>query len=207
MARRWDRKRYGPDVLDVPYFKTWWPWNLSFIPFILDSMENGYSAEGWIYFLDEYNNTVNLNLLGGDLIITTTRKASEFLIGSLRNFRRPRSLGQAFRDKVFSALGNGLFNSDGETWKFHRNMTRPFFSRDRISQFDTLAHNSDKAIAKLLARFEERSEEGKPIANGLSRSSPAFHSRLQCRVSVWKQYPIFGYSATIPTHLEVQQRE
>ncbi|QRV90259.1 cytochrome P450 family protein [Ceratobasidium sp. AG-Ba] len=160
-ARRWDRKRYGPDVLDVPYFKTWWPWNLSFIPFILDSMENGYSAEGWIYFLDEYNNTVNLNLLGGDLIITSEPESIRHMLSAdYASYEK----GQAFRDKVFSALGNGLFNSDGETWKFHRNMTRPFFSRDRISQFDTLAHNSDKAIAKLLSRFEERSEDGKPIA-------------------------------------------
>jgi hypothetical protein len=27
-----------------------------------------YSTEGWIYFLKDYGNTVNLNLLGGDLV-------------------------------------------------------------------------------------------------------------------------------------------
>ncbi|KAG9122740.1 hypothetical protein FRC07_000748 [Ceratobasidium sp. 392] len=40
-SRRRDRKRFGPDVVEAPKFKTWWPWNLGFVPFILDSMENG----------------------------------------------------------------------------------------------------------------------------------------------------------------------
>ena len=35
-------------------------------------------------------------------------------------------------------LGSGVFNADGDIWKFHRGITRPFFSRDRISDFDVL---------------------------------------------------------------------
>lgn len=53
-------------------------------------------------------------------------------------------------------LGNGVFNADGEMWKFHRAMTRPFFSRDRISDFDIFARHADN----LLARMLERSREG-----------------------------------------------
>ena len=33
-------------------------------------------------------------------------------------------------------LGTGVFTSDGEMWKFHRGMTRPFFSKDRIAHYD-----------------------------------------------------------------------
>ncbi|KAG8719587.1 hypothetical protein FRC09_010926 [Ceratobasidium sp. 395] len=73
-------------------------------------------------------------------------------------------LGPAFRDKMYSVLGNGLFNSDGALWKSHRNMTRPYFSKDRISHFDIFARNSDKAISKILARFEETAQNGQPLA-------------------------------------------
>ncbi|KAG8700924.1 hypothetical protein FRC08_004377, partial [Ceratobasidium sp. 394] len=151
-ARRQDRKRFGPDVMEVPNFKTRWPWNIGFIPFIFDSMENGYSIEGWTYCLEDYGNTVNLNLLGGDLIITSEPESIKCLLGTdFMSYEK----GLACRDKLFSVLGNGLFNSDGEMWKFHRNMTRPYFSKDRISHLDIFARNSDKAISKLLARFQE----------------------------------------------------
>ena len=32
-----------------------------------------------------------------------------------------------------SVLGNGVFNSDGDMWRFHRSMTRPFFAKDKKS--------------------------------------------------------------------------
>ncbi|KAG8734304.1 hypothetical protein FRC12_018563, partial [Ceratobasidium sp. 428] len=65
--------------------------------------------------------------------------------------------GLAFRDKVFSVLGTGVFNSDGEMWKFHRTISRPYFTRDRISHFDLFARHSDSALSKLLARLSEPS--------------------------------------------------
>jgi hypothetical protein len=49
-------------------------------------------------------------------------------------------------------------------WKFHRNMSRPYFSRDRISHFDIFARNSDKAISKILSRLAEPVSSGAPVA-------------------------------------------
>jgi hypothetical protein len=43
-------------------------------------------------------------------------------------------------------------------WKFHRSMSRPFFTRDRISDFDLFARHSDATINKLLARLSESSQ-------------------------------------------------
>jgi hypothetical protein len=40
-------------------------------------------------------------------------------------------------------------------WKFHRSMTRPFFSRDRISDFDTFERHADKALSILKSRFAQ----------------------------------------------------
>ena len=67
-----------------------------------------------------------------------------------------------------SVLGSGVFNSDGQsrtfdrwvkmclirshlgdTWKFHRAMARPFFTRDRITDFEIFARHADAVIAKI----------------------------------------------------------
>ena len=57
--------------------------------------------------------------------------------------------GETFIEMASSVLGTGVFNSDGEMWKFHRTMTRPFFVRDRISHFDIFARHADALISKV----------------------------------------------------------
>jgi len=52
-------------------------------------------------------------------------------------------------------LGTGVFASDGDMWKFHRQMTRPFFHRERISDFDLFDHHAANAIAQFKARLRE----------------------------------------------------
>jgi len=39
--------------------------------------------------------------------------------------------------------------------RFHRSLTRPFFNKDRISDFDVFDRHADQVIAKLKARFKE----------------------------------------------------
>ena len=39
--------------------------------------------------------------------------------------------------------------------RFHRSLTRPFFNKDRISDFDVFDRHADHVIAKLKARFKE----------------------------------------------------
>ncbi|KAJ7480774.1 cytochrome P450 [Mycena latifolia] len=52
-------------------------------------------------------------------------------------------------------LGTGVFAADGEFWKFHRAMTRPFFKRDRISDFKPFDRHSLDAIAQIRRRLHE----------------------------------------------------
>ena len=40
-------------------------------------------------------------------------------------------------------------------WKFHRAMTRPFFSRDRISHFEIFARHADETLALMKQRLRE----------------------------------------------------
>ncbi|KAG1763959.1 cytochrome P450 [Suillus occidentalis] len=61
--------------------------------------------------------------------------------------------GAKFREAADSVLGTGVFNSDGETWKLHRTMTRPFFTHDRIGHFEIFDRHADHAIGLAKERF------------------------------------------------------
>ncbi|KAG2056638.1 cytochrome P450 [Suillus hirtellus] len=61
--------------------------------------------------------------------------------------------GAKFREAADSVLGTGVFNSDGEIWKLHRTMTRPFFTHDRISHFEIFDRHADHAITLAKKRF------------------------------------------------------
>ena len=63
--------------------------------------------------------------------------------------------GPQFISLAYSVLGVGVFNSDGKMWKFHRSMTRPFFSKDRISHFELFGRHADAAISSMKSRFAE----------------------------------------------------
>ncbi|KAL6302061.1 cytochrome P450 [Sparassis latifolia] len=60
--------------------------------------------------------------------------------------------GPNFHRLMRSVLGDGVFNSDGDLWKFHRSMTRPFFSKDRIGHFELFDKHAEIAISKMKER-------------------------------------------------------
>ncbi|KAG6897685.1 hypothetical protein C0992_012434 [Termitomyces sp. T32_za158] len=67
--------------------------------------------------------------------------------------------GPVFRSQLTTLLGTGVFNSDGEMWKFHRSITRPFFSKERISHFEVFDRHSEDT----LNRARMRQDEGYPV--------------------------------------------
>ncbi|KDN37558.1 hypothetical protein RSAG8_10075, partial [Rhizoctonia solani AG-8 WAC10335] len=150
--RSLDRKSFGPEVVEVPRVRLKWPLNLDFIPFDINVMKNEYCGTTWEILAREYGNLWNLGLFGQDQIMTIEPEAVKAILSTDFNSYEK---GPDVHGKMFSVLGNGIFNSDGETWKFHRNMTRPYFTRDRISHFDNFTRHADVAISKLLSRLAE----------------------------------------------------
>ncbi|KAF8164833.1 cytochrome P450 [Crassisporium funariophilum] len=61
--------------------------------------------------------------------------------------------GPILYEQFTGLLGTGVFNSDGDMWKFHRSMTRPFFSRERISHFDIFEAHADDALRQAAKRL------------------------------------------------------
>ena len=46
-----------------------------------------------------------------------------------------------------------LSSKIGDMWKFHRSMTRPFFSHERISHFNIFDRHAEDAITQMKLRF------------------------------------------------------
>ena len=56
-------------------------------------------------------------------------------------------------------LGHGIFNTDGDPWKFHRSMSRPFFVRERVQHFQIFDQHANDAVCQI----RDRLREGIPI--------------------------------------------
>ncbi|KAF8202796.1 cytochrome P450 [Mycena galopus ATCC 62051] len=54
-----------------------------------------------------------------------------------------------------SLLGFGVFNSDDDMWKFHRTISRPFFNKERISDFDLFDRHTNDALSQMDTRLAE----------------------------------------------------
>ncbi|KAJ6481905.1 cytochrome P450 monooxygenase pc-1 [Mycena sanguinolenta] len=96
------------------------------------------------------SNVINLCIGWDDYIFTTEPEYIKLILATdFANYVK----GDAFRNCMGSVLGTGVFNSDGDMWKFHRGATRPFFNRDRISDFEIFAHHADRAIDAMKERM------------------------------------------------------
>ncbi|KAG8724544.1 hypothetical protein FRC11_002070, partial [Ceratobasidium sp. 423] len=124
-------------------------------------LKTDYCASPWVKLSREYGYTFNLGLFGEDQIMTFEPENIKTILSTdFNNYEK----GSLFREKMDSVLGTGIFNADGDMWKFHRSISRPYFSRDRISHFDNFARHSDLAISKILSRLNEPARLGLPVA-------------------------------------------
>ena len=120
------------------------------------SFRTGYIGEVTREDLKAVGNTMNSRILWENRIETTEPEYIKAILATQFN-SHPK--GNAAFDQLKSLLGTGVFNSDGDTWKFHRGVTRPFFSKDRISHFDNFDKHADDALAQTKMRLKE----GHPI--------------------------------------------
>ncbi|KAJ7123182.1 cytochrome P450 [Mycena epipterygia] len=148
-----DAASRGAALIPVVYSK--WPGGLSLIPKIRDSLQFGYPADFLEDWCDEYGNTVMTKILFEPEISTLEPQYIKAILATeFDNYWKGHDIGI-----LQSLLGFGIFNTDDEMWKFHRNLSRPFFSRERISDFEIFDMHAHEAIA----RVKKRLAEGHPI--------------------------------------------
>ncbi|KIR30411.1 cytochrome P450 monooxygenase pc-2 [Cryptococcus deuterogattii LA55] len=124
------RRAAALGAVDIPRVKGAWPLN---IDVLLNWAKSGTEEEvGRMMALmgRQYGGTYNTRVLGEDQIISSDPKViKHVLIDDFDNFVK----GQKFKDRAQNFLGDGIFNSDGDGWKFHRSLMRPFFHPMYIS--------------------------------------------------------------------------
>ncbi|KLO20136.1 cytochrome P450 [Schizopora paradoxa] len=133
-----------------PTIVTKWPGALDVLLRGNAEDQKRYIGDNIAQFNGTYGYTFNFRMLFENRIMTSEPEhIKQILATEFNNFEK----GPITKTVMQPLLGDGVFNSDGEMWKFHRSMTRPFFSRDRISHFELFGRHADAAIALMKDRL------------------------------------------------------
>ncbi|KAJ7062885.1 cytochrome P450 [Mycena amicta] len=145
-----DARARGAEL--IPVIRDSRPFGLNTLAVLRKSFRSGYPGDFIEDWREEYGNTFITKVML-DRVITTIEPdhVKAILATEFDNYwKGPQDsqLGQ-------SLLGFGIFNTDDELWRFHRSLARPFFSRERISDFDVFDHHTREALALLKNRLAE----------------------------------------------------
>ncbi|KAF8075954.1 cytochrome P450 monooxygenase pc-3 [Lyophyllum atratum] len=148
-----DRRRAAAQGAVLPpriYDK--WPAGIGLLLQSINNLKTGYPGENFNEWAKFYGNTFNVRILSENRFFTAEPGYIKAILATQFDaFEK----GPQFDLQMRSFLGTGVFNSDGEMWKFHRAMTRPFFSKDRITHFDIFERHAQDAIKQLKERLKE----------------------------------------------------
>ncbi|GJE84276.1 cytochrome P450 pc-3 [Phanerochaete sordida] len=129
-----------------------WLGGIDLLVQLTDSFENGFLSDMLFKHLRTLGQTFEIYILWDNNYVTDDANVVKTILATdFNSFVK----GKRFDVCMRSVLGTGVFNSDGDMWKFHRSMTRPFFTRERIGHFDLFDRHADDAMAKMKARFAE----------------------------------------------------
>ncbi|KAF8261166.1 cytochrome P450 [Lactarius quietus] len=152
-----DREAARLGAQPIPRVCGRWPGNLDVVLRMLKSFESDYVLQGFADLFDEYGcTTLNTRFFWDDQIISMDEKVFRFVAHTgFAHFEK----GILWHERVDKLLGTGLFNAEGTQWRIGRQIARPFFTKERISDFDIF----EQASAKTLNLIANRSASYAPI--------------------------------------------
>ncbi|KAH9483075.1 Cytochrome P450 monooxygenase 75 [Psilocybe cubensis] len=130
---------------------------LSLMKQLVQDLKNGYPGDLILKWKEMYGNVYQLRLVSDNRIVTFEPDHFKAILATqFESFGK----GPILHSQLKSLLGIGVFNSDGlciddQRIRFHRTMTRPFFTRDRISDFDIFEDHADRALKLAKDRLAE----------------------------------------------------
>ncbi|KAH8983624.1 cytochrome P450 monooxygenase CYP63 [Lactarius akahatsu] len=121
-----------------------WPGNLDVVLRLLKSFENDYVLQGFADLFHEYGcTTLNTRFFWDDQIISMDEKVFRFVAHTgFTHFEK----GILWHERIDKLLGTGLFNAEGNQWRTGRQIARPFFTKERISDFHIFENTSAKTL-------------------------------------------------------------
>ncbi|KAJ7479871.1 cytochrome P450 monooxygenase CYP63 [Mycena latifolia] len=133
-----------------------WPGNIDVLLKMMKAFKTSYVLDVYLQLFEEYQcTTLNTRILWMDTIITMDQQHSKFVLSTgFDRFWR----GNSQKERMETFLGQGIFNRDDEMWKMHRNVARPFFARERISDFEIF----EKYTRRTLSLASALSSSGQP---------------------------------------------
>ncbi|KIM77311.1 hypothetical protein PILCRDRAFT_825474 [Piloderma croceum F 1598] len=149
-ALRREMTRLGAQ--EMPKWEGKWPGSIDLLIELYGHWMNGYPCDGIDDATDALGLTFKTKIVGFDQVWTIDpRHVKSILATDFDGYAK----GERLTNAMSTVLGNGIFNTDGDIWKFHRGITRPYFHRDRISDFALFAKHGDNAISQIKARMHE----------------------------------------------------
>ncbi|KAF8323072.1 cytochrome P450 [Clavulina sp. PMI_390] len=131
-----------------PKVKGWLPGNVDILWKLVQGERSEYCAATLRDWEQRYGPTYDMNILWGHQIVTSDPvNVKEILATNFSQFEKSRRL----RDMLVNFLGDGIFTSDGDEWKNHRAIARPFFSRERVTDYEIFEKNTQRLIRRLLS--------------------------------------------------------
>ncbi|KAJ6571580.1 cytochrome P450 monooxygenase CYP63 [Mycena capillaripes] len=137
----------------IPRVQGKWPGNLDVALRIVKSFEEGYVLQIFADLLHEYDTTtLNTRLFWDDQMITMDESVMKFVSSTgFLHFEK----GILWHERIDKLLGTGLFNAEGGLWERGRATVRPFFAKERISDFEIFERTSAATLDLITARSRE----------------------------------------------------
>ncbi|KAJ7075004.1 cytochrome P450 monooxygenase CYP63 [Mycena belliarum] len=151
--RAQDRAAKSLNATVIPRVKGKWPGNLDVALRIVKSFENDYVLQVFADIFREYDaRTVNTRLFWHDQMITMDESVMKFVSATgFSHFEK----GILWHERIDKLLGTGLFNAEGDLWKTGRAIARPFFARERISDFQIFERTATSALDLIAQRSRD----------------------------------------------------
>ncbi|KAK1230887.1 Protein kinase alk2 [Marasmius sp. AFHP31] len=124
--------------------------SLSIAKDILKGFKSGYMGEVFLNWEQLYGSIYSIKIFSERRMMTSEPLHLKAILATQFNeFVKGPLLFSQWK----TLLGAGVFNADGDMWKFHRNMTRPFFSKDRIRDFEIFDAHALETISLMKGRL------------------------------------------------------
>ncbi|KAF9236778.1 cytochrome P450 monooxygenase CYP63 [Melanogaster broomeanus] len=145
LVQRREAKQLGARL--IPRVVGKWPGNIDVMLKFKKAFSSSYIYNPYLELFEEYQcTTLNTRFLWMDNIISMDKEHTKYVLATgFTHFWR----GTAQRERLENFLGDGIFNRDDLMWKSHRALARPFFARNRISDFELFERYSSRTLSML----------------------------------------------------------
>ncbi|KAF2711343.1 cytochrome P450 alkane hydroxylase-like protein [Pleomassaria siparia CBS 279.74] len=132
----------------APLRTTYLPYGIDFIVETLSYMVKDMNLDIWRHTFNKYGNGgYTIEMVGAERILLTAEP--ENIKAILATQFKAYGKGAAFHDDWHEFLGDSIFTTDGDQWHNSRQLIRPQFIKDRVSDLDIFEEHSQTVMELL----------------------------------------------------------